>query len=369
VAAWRLEGNAPPGTSVTLSHGQRGNTRLEPGQQAAHAIIHGSSPVIPLRDTTVMHLLELTDIDSAHARGDVPDWALGCFRRRSISFFNGAVDQTTEVVWLQSRGLTADFRRAQSRSKLGAALTPADLSLAELLELAELEGGLARTRWDGRLMHWSDWVSFQSHAKWPEPGLLTRIGNCLIELAPSGAYVEDWRYQPSGVGPLIGLQLLEEKDVASQAIRHRGGGLIVCGEHAAFVRGRPTELPGGRLADYVRAHAHDAARLDQIFAFDAAYGTRVPTGHDFTVSLATLPWREGQPLIALDGFAYDASSGLVLQQLEENGRAIERRFSIDTLQREFNGRESTVPSPEAEAWLEREADTLLPKATRAEGQA
>jgi hypothetical protein len=310
-----------------------------------------------------MHLFELTDLDVAPPQGSVPDWALGCFRRLSISFYTGAVDQTTEVVWLQSRGLTADFRRAPERAKLGGTRGPADLSLGELLELAEREGGFANARWDGELMHWSDWVSFQTHAKWPEPGLLRRVGNCLIEFAPSGAYVEDWRLQAAGDGPLIGLRLLEETDLQSRAVRHRGGGLIVCGAHAAFVRGRPTELPSsGRLADYVRAHAQDAARLNPVFGFDAAYGTRVPTSQDFTVTLATLPWREGQSLIALEGFSYDSSSGIVLQQLEEDGRAIERRFSIDTLQRDFSAGESTVPSPEGQAWLEREAATLLLKA-------
>jgi hypothetical protein len=310
-----------------------------------------------------MHLFELTDIDTAPRQGGVPDWALGCFRRRSITFCTGAVDETTEVVWLQSRGLTADFRRAPPRSKLGGTRTLADLSLGELLELAEWEGGIAHTRWDGKLMHWSDWVSFQTHARWPEPGLLTRVGNCVIEFAPSGAYVEDWRFQPSGGGPLIGLQLLEERDLQSQAIRHRGGGLIVCGSHAAFIRGRPTELPSaGRLADYVRAHAQDTRRLEPVFAFDAAYGTRVPTSQDFTVTLATLPWRDGQSLIAMEGFSHDAARGVILQRLEEDGRTIERRFSIDTLERELSASESTAPSPEGRAWLEREAATLLPKA-------
>jgi hypothetical protein len=97
--------------------------------------------------------------------------------------------------------------------------------MSELLELAGTEGGLARTCWDGPLMSWSEWVSFQTHAKWPEAGRLERVGNCLIEFAPSGAYVEDWRAEPCGAGPLIGMWLLEEVERETGAVRHRGGGL------------------------------------------------------------------------------------------------------------------------------------------------
>lgn len=308
-----------------------------------------------------MHLFELTDIQRPRRGDSVPEWALGCFRRRCITYFTGASDETTEVVWMQSRGLTADYRRVPGRLKLAGVRALAELSLFELLELAQVEGGFARTRWDGEAMHWSDWVSFQTHAKWPEAGLLERVGNCLIEFAPSGAYVEDWRVEPCEAGPLLGLGLLEEKELDTLAIRHRGGGLIVCGRHASFVRGRPAELPAvGRLCDYVRAHAQDPERLRQVFTFDAAYGTAVAPGQeDFTVTLATLPWREGQSVIQMDGFSYDAEHDHVVQRVHEQGHPIERRFTIDTLERQFRGSPATVPSAEGRAWLDREADTLL----------
>jgi hypothetical protein len=312
-----------------------------------------------------MHLFELTNEYSASHREaphvGVPAWALGCFRRRGITFFTGAEDVQTEVLWLQSRGLTADFRRSPPRLVVPSRDALAERSLAELLALARVEGGLARTRWDGQLMHWSDWDSFQTHAKWPEPGLLTRVGNSLVELAPSGAYLEDWRFQPCGSGPLIGLSLLDERDAQSGEVLHRGGGLIVCGRHAAFARGRPAPLPaGGRLEDYVRAHAGDAAALERVFAFDMSYATTRSGRDDFTVSASTLPWREGEPLLSLDGFSRDpAAPGLLLQQVDEHARLIERRFIIDTLEHEFSGVIATDATPAARLWLQEEGDTLL----------
>jgi len=308
-----------------------------------------------------MHLFELTRVPVAALTPSVPQWALGCFRRRSISFFTGEVDDTTEVLWLQSRGLSADFRRTPGTPHCESLRALGERSPAELLALARVEGGLARTRWDGQAMHWSDWVSFQTHGKWPEPGRLERVGDCLIEFAPSGAYVEDWRWQPSGVGSLIGLSLLEEKDLESGAVLHRGGGLIVCGRHAAFVRGRAQELPlGPALPDFLQAHPGDAAALGAAFSCDAAFGTASPGQDDFVVTLGTLPWRVGQPLLNLEGFSYPTADGQVLQYLEAEGRPIERRFHVDTLEGEFQGSDATLPSPRARAWLEKERAALLP---------
>jgi hypothetical protein len=223
-----------------------------------------------------------------------------------------------------------------------------------------VEGGLARTRHDGHLMSWSDWASFQTHAKWPEPGRLERVGNSLVEFAPSGAYVEDWRFEPAGPGPLIGLSLLEERDLGSGLVRHRGGGLIVCGRHAALVRGRPQALEGGgRLEDFVRAHARDREQLARVFAFEASYAQALARPDDFLVTLSTRPWREGEPLLNMEGFEYDASQALVLQRVEEEGRRLERRFSIDTLEREFSGGGATLATAEAHAWVEAEGETLF----------
>jgi hypothetical protein len=332
------------------------------------------------RDAPVnsMHLFNLGELPRAKCGQSVPDWALGCFRRRSITYYGGQVDETTEVLWLQSGGLTADFRlspgvrtaQAAARAKwrlLPPPLAPAEaltqLPLHELVALAAVEGGISRAQWDGEHLHWSDWISFQTHAKWPEPGRLRRVGNCLIEFAPSGAYVEDWRLQSAGKGPLIGLSLVEERELDSGDVRHRGGGLIVCGEHAAFVRGRaagPSFDDGSaeRVDELVRRRGGEPATLQRVFALDASYA-RADAAGAFVVTLSTLPWRLEQPLIELEGFAYDAARDLLVQHVEERGIAIERRFTIDSLEPSFVFTESTAPSAEAENWFERERHGLL----------
>jgi hypothetical protein len=306
-----------------------------------------------------LHLFDLCESAPRDPGASAPEWVLGCFRRRSITFFTGLEDASTEVLWLQSRGLTADFRRGLPRVSVASEGALGELGLEDLIALARVEGGFARTRWDGELMHWSDWTALQTHAKWPEPGRLARVGSCMVELAPSGAYVEDWRFQPCRGGPLIGLELIEERDASDGRLLHRGGGLIICGEHAAFVRGRPEPLPEGeRLEDFVRAHTGDAAALARAFALDASYGTAAAVRDAFTVTFSTCPWREGETLLSLDGFEL-LPDGLLAQRVEEAGRHLERRFRIDTLEREFSAEMATSATLGTKRWFEREVSATL----------
>ncbi|HYQ15017.1 MAG TPA: hypothetical protein VEQ58_04655 [Polyangiaceae bacterium] len=313
-----------------------------------------------------MELLELCSLQSTSpASGRVPPWTLGCFRRRSITFFNGESDDTTQVFWLQSRGLTADLRLAAERPRPESRELLAQLSLAELSKLAEAEGGVSPTRFEpdavsgvelSGTMHWPDWTAFQLHAKWPEPGNLRRVGDCLIEYAPSGAYVEDWRLQTSGDGPLVGLSLLDERDATSGAVLHRGGGLVVAGDHALFVRGRAESLPAAaRLSDLLERAAREPKLLDLVFGFEASYARRDSAGR-YVITASTLPWREGKPLLSLGGFA--VHDGVVTQKARENGRGIERRFQIDTLEPSYEDWLATPATAAAVSWLGSEA-TLL----------
>ena len=273
---------------------------------------------------------------------------MGCFRRRSITFFTGQTDTSTEVWWLQSRGLTADLRVYPHRPALGGRGSIDDCTADELRALAaNVEGGLARTWYSGEEMNWTDWTSFQTRPRWPEPGRLARVGDCLIEQAPSGAYIEDWRLQPTLPGPLIGLVLLQERRLSTGQVQHRGGGLVVCGQHACLVRGRP-EGPLGPMS---------------VFGCEVSYAER-PSGQDgFVVRRSTHPWRERQPL-PLDDFEYRQDGDLVIQRLSDDGQALERIFAIDTLETDVVFASATRPSPEAVAWLEREGDVLLATARR-----
>ena len=298
-------------------------------------------------------------------RPSVPRWTWGCFRRRSISFFNGQSDVATLVLWLQSRGLTGDLRIAADRPQLATREALASLPFQDLVRLAEVEGGMSPTRFEADVMAghelsgtmtWPDWTAFQGHAKWPEPGQLRRVGDCLIEYAPSGAYVEDWRLQLSGEGPLLGLSLVEERADDGRLL-HRGGGLVIAGEHAMLVRGRAERLPSAaRVTDLLERAAREPQLLDAIFGCEASYARRDASGH-YVIEHSTLPWREGKSLLTMDGFALN-EDGTVTHRSLEDDRVSTRRFVVDTLEPSYSGCLATEASESALSWLHAE-DTLL----------
>lgn len=313
-----------------------------------------------------MELVELCALHSTSpSSGRVPGWTLGCFKRRSITFFNGEADDSTLVIWMQSRGLTCDLRIAEDRPRPRSRAALAELGYGELAKLAEVEGGVSPTRFEpdavsgvelSGTMYWPDWTAFQLHAKWPEPGCLRRVGDCLLEYAPSGAYVEDWRLQSSEAGPLAGLSLLEERDSKTGRLLHRGGGLVIAGDQALLVRGRAEALPAAsRLSELVERAAREPRLLDAVFGFEASYAKQDAAGR-YVVAHSTLPWREGETLMALGGFSMQ--DGVLVQKVRENGASVERRFQIDTLEPSYEDWLATPATAAAAAWLAAEPSLL-----------
>lgn len=256
-----------------------------------------------------MTLLELAHHHPTMPSPAVPDWTIGCFRRRSITFFSGETDTETQVYWLQSGRLCADFRFGLP---------------------GHVEAGVANASWDGRQMRWSDWTALDDRNKWPEPADLRRVGNALIEFAPSDAYVEDWRLQAHEPGLLAGLRLLEETDTETGQIRHMGGGLLVCDRHIAIVRG------GSR--------------------FSAAYGVRQATGEIETI----LSLDHADPGWSLEGFELRPDG--ITHSLLVDGTPVRRRYAVDTLVAAFPFSIDTQVSDSGRRWLAQEADTLLASA-------
>lgn len=302
-----------------------------------------------------MNLLDFAKAHPHRAEGGVPEWMLGHFRRRTISFANASSDENTQVHWLQSRTFTIDLRLPDEPPLPVRALDA--YSAPELRVLANHEGWMADSLWQNGQLSWQGGVSLQLHNRWPEPALLHRVGNCMIEFAPSGAYVEDWRLQPTS-GPLIGLRLLDERDADTGELLHTGGGLIVCGEHAGWVHGRPAPLPDGPASLRKRATAAlgDAATLATLFDFETSLAKR-DEHEQYRVALSTVPARVGQCL-DLEGFELLADGTLRQHVTLANERAVVRRFEIDTLEPAWRAELTSPWTQEAEGWFEGERETL-----------
>jgi len=243
-----------------------------------------------------------------------PSHMLGAFRRHSITFYNGLTDIATRVFWFQSRTFTIDLRLSDG------AATPVD----------QRQGWIGDTMWDSEAgaMSWRVAASYQSHDQWPEAARLLPIGNSVIEIAPSGAYVEDWRQQAKH-GPLLGLRLTAVVDAASGASEPREGGLIVAGAHGALAVARPAQAVADREACEVSV------------AFD---GDRV--------TWSTQTARYGAPLIP-GTFALEPDGTVTLVQ---STRTL--RFVVDAFVPHLTFGNETPCTDAAAAWWRREAAHL-----------
>lgn len=309
-----------------------------------------------------MHLQELISSCQHRANSSVPTWMIGGFKRRSITFANGLMDTQTIVFWLQSRNLTIDLRLPiQSEQVTAQALTHAPEKA--LLAMADYEGWSANSVWQNDQLSWNGGTSFQVHNRWPEPAELKRIGDCMIEFAPSGAYVEDWRILSKTPGPLVGLTLIEETNLATGETQHRDGALIINGEWAGLVLGRPTPVTvdpsekNMQLRERVGNNLHDNAHLTHLFQFETAIATG-DIHRGFKVVHALHPQSLGQNLFELDGFKIGDQPGEVIHTFNSNGSTIKRKYRIDSIEAHFSFSAETPMTPSAQRWLKHEENTL-----------
>ena len=313
-----------------------------------------------------MHLLDCSP-ELLTQTTSVPAWMQGAFQRRCISFADGLSDSETRVFWLQSDNLTIDLRLPLLTEQLQT--VPANYAIPRtLLPQADYEGWYAHAQWADEQLSWLDGCANQLHNRWPEPALLQRIGNCMVEFAPSGAYVEDWRLLNSGNGPLIGLELESETDLQSGEQYPRRGALIICGDYAGLVIDRKdpsvavqyadaAEHSGSMLRDVIAAPSLSAEQRQLLLDFETSVG--FGNGKDgYRVVHALNTARYGESLIDLNSFSVSHEAGIVLQQVEVAGRLIERRFRIDSWYPQFDFSAATPCTTEAVEWMRKEDQTL-----------
>ncbi len=302
----------------------------------------------------------LEDIAERHAAAPVPRvpaWAFGTVRRRSITFATGIEDAKTFVVWVQSHGMTGDLRIHPARPKLLMTDRLEDLDHQSLVWLASVEGGTATTSWSDGVMSWADWIGFQPYDKYPESGLMRRIGDCMIEFAPTGIYVEDWRFQDSQSGPLAGLRLVSETATDGRTYP-RSGGLVIAGDHAVLSLARTSELPEGtRAQDFVSQAADPVAALRQVF--DCSVDYTVKQGDRRVTAVSTDPRQEGLACTLLERLNFGSEADLLVEHVTGENGVLSRLWRIDSLELAHEFTHQTEAPEESLKWLQREADTLL----------
>jgi hypothetical protein len=227
----------------------------------------------------------------------VPDVMTGCWRRSWIEFADGTIDDTSTVVWLQTQSRMADVRIAADRPELSARTGLHDCTVDELLAISRSDSSSGYTECsplvvgvDGLRSATASWhtrghgVNFQPVSAFPEPGQMTwdAGGTIMVERAPSGAYVEEWRLVPGS------RSLLCVTQIGACAI-YRAGDIAV------FVRDRAIDIPRpARLPELMDEYAQDRAMMEALL--DCEFSVAERTGAVWVITASTLPWREGMVL-------------------------------------------------------------------------
>ena len=197
----------------------------------------------------------------------VKPWVTGCWKRESIVFSDGTADRETQVIWVQSGRYCGDIRVPMRRS--GLAETQASLSQCHMVQDSA---------------EWVREIAFHPKRHFPEPGLLSELGDVMIERAPSGAYEEVWRRQPGSEGARAAYSLSDGG---------REGRLVIAGNHLFLALDRPVPLTGDVTLQEMLAAGGDPAVL---FDCEFSYACRVDWTAPYVVQLSTVPDREGQAL-------------------------------------------------------------------------
>lgn len=227
----------------------------------------------------------------------VPDVLFGCWKRAWIEFSDGTLDDTSVVVWLQTESSMVDVRVARDRPYLADRAGLHECSIDELRAIAASDASSGFTKCDpvvigpdGLRSATATWhtrghgVNFQPVSAFPEPGLMSwnDDGTVMIERAPSGAYVEEWRLVDASRDPL--------------GVTSIGGDIVYrTGDVAVLVRDRTVPVPRqARLIDLVDEHVNDRPMIEALLDCEFSVAERV--GGGWTVVSSTLPWREGKVL-------------------------------------------------------------------------
>jgi hypothetical protein len=219
----------------------------------------------------------------------LPPWLPGAWTREWIER-KGARSDLFDVRYLQTPSAFADVRIPRGRPSFPHATSFADLSDAELMELAKQRGFSGHTTAARDVATWHHEIDFQPPDTSEDAGRLERVDDShMFEHALDGSYVESWRsLRASETGFLV---VRMERGARLQRV------LLVVGDDFLYVRNRRSELPTAEsleslIASTSASRAQIIEYLDCEFSSGLVRGGSVP----WMIERSTLPWREGKRL-------------------------------------------------------------------------
>jgi hypothetical protein len=224
----------------------------------------------------------------------------------------GFRDETTQVLWLQTRTWYADLRVPADRP---GPRTPAGFgayAAAELLELAKIQGFAGELSAGEGICLWRRDFDRQPPGPVPDEARYAFDGpDVMIEDGVHADYQEIWRREPASAGPFAAFRLVDPAKP--------GGLLVAAGDHLMEFLAHPgAALSGGTLAELVSARlaAGDRAGAEGLLETRIRYARR--DGEGWRTRLSSHPWLEDKPMWPAGGLELDVAAGRL--RTSEDGR-------------------------------------------------
>jgi len=255
-----------------------------------------------------------------HTEGVPMSVPTGAWQRDWIQRRGGARDHSTTVRYVQTPSVFGDLRIPGDRPVPARAASFADLSDAELAQLATQNGFAGVTTIEGANAVWHHQIDYQPAGGGADIGRIEPLGaGAMLEHGLDGSYVERWSVLEPDAGAYFAAELLRDGRVDQL--------LAVAGGHFVYARARPTPLPAADSIPDAIARTH--ATREMIIGYldcEISYGTV----RGWQIERSTLPWQQGQRLAFVDQIAVDAGGQPVPRTTPTEAGGV-WRFPVNTL--------------------------------------
>jgi len=238
----------------------------------------------------------------------VPPEYTGLWRREVITA-PAFRDETTQVLWLQTRSWYADLRVPIDRPAAGPGYS--GCGPVELEALGKIQGFAGELAVTDGIALWRRDFDRQPPGDLPDEARCAVDGDVMIEDGLHADYQEIWRRVPGSTGPLAAFGRLGPAGA--------GGLLVMAGDHLMEFRARSgPPLSGGSLSEMVAARlaAGDRPAAEELLETRIRYAVR--DAGTWCVRLSSHPWLEDRPIWTRADF--DPASGR-LETSDETGTA------------------------------------------------
>lgn len=239
----------------------------------------------------------------------VPLELTGVWRREVITTPHSPRDDTTQVMWIQTRSWYADIRVPATRPSRPGAAGFGDFTAEELVGLAAVQGFAGQLAATPRVCAWRRDLDFQPPSPIPDEGTWQVDGRVMIERGVHVEYEEVWVREPDTQGPLLAFALEH-----NSAVPGRKGLMMIAGDHFLAILDRPHPLPAGEdLPAIVRAELASGGPMAAAgrLAMPLCYGRLSEGATPWEVKLSSWPWLEGQGFWGPRRPVFDPQAGVL----------------------------------------------------------